>query len=99
MANDDVYRTFTLYTAGILTKEQALEQLKIKKLYDQLVLTSVKALSYLRFVGTVPGVLMVDKKFEAVLTLLVPQVVQLIGENYTVDEIVAAKAFYRSKVY
>ena len=54
MANDDVYRTFTLYTAGILTKEQALEQLKIKKLYDQLVLTSVKALSYLRFVGTVP---------------------------------------------
>ena len=44
----------TLYTAGILTKEQALEQLKIKKLYDQLVLTSVKALSYLRFVGTVP---------------------------------------------
>ena len=50
MANDDVYRTFTLYTAGILTKEQ----LKIKKLYDQLVLTSVKALSYLRFVGTVP---------------------------------------------
>lgn len=54
MANDDVYRTFTLYTAGILTKEQALEQLKIKKLYDQLVLTSVKALSCLRFVGTVP---------------------------------------------
>ena len=54
MANDDVYRTFTLYTAGILTKEQDLEQLKIKKLYDQLVLTSVKALSYLRFVGTVP---------------------------------------------
>ena len=42
---------------------------------------------------------MVDKKFEAVLTLLVPQVVQLIGENYTVDEIVPAKAFYGSKVY
>ena len=42
---------------------------------------------------------MVDKKFEAVLTLLVPQVVQLIGENYTVDEIVAAKAFYKCKVY
>ena len=49
-----MYRTFTFYTAGILTKEQALEQFKIKKLYDQLVLTSVKALSYLRFVGTVP---------------------------------------------
>ena len=54
VANDDVYRAFTLYTAGILTKEQTLEQLKIKKLYNQLVLTSEKALSYLRFVGTVP---------------------------------------------
>ena len=42
------------YTAGVLTKEQTLEQLKIKKLYNQLVLTTKKALSYLRFVGTVP---------------------------------------------
>lgn len=54
VANDDVYRTFTLYTAGVLTKEQTLDQLKIKKLYNQLVLTSEKALSYLQFVGTVP---------------------------------------------
>ena len=53
VANDDVYRTFTLYTAGVLTKEQTLEQLKIKKLYNQLVLTSQRALSYLHFVGTV----------------------------------------------
>lgn len=29
---------------------------------------------------------MADKKFEAILTLLVPQVVQLICENYPVDE-------------
>lgn len=54
VANDDVYRTFTLYTAGVLTKELTLEQLKIKKLYNQLVLTSEKALSYLHFIGTVP---------------------------------------------
>lgn len=54
VANDDVYRTFTLYTAGIFTKEQTLEQLKIKKLYNQLVLTTEKALSHLRFIGTVP---------------------------------------------
>lgn len=53
VANDDVYRIFTLYTAGVLMKEQTLEQLKIKKLYSQLVLTSEKALSYLHFVGTV----------------------------------------------
>ena len=54
VANDDVYATFTLYTAGLLTKEQTLEALKIKKLYNQLVPTSEKALSYLKFVGTLP---------------------------------------------
>lgn len=54
VANDDVYTTFTLYTAGVLTKEQTVEVLKIKKLYNQLVLTSEKALSYLKFAGTVP---------------------------------------------
>lgn len=53
VANDDVYTTFTLYTAGVLTKEQTIEALKVKKLYNQLVLTSTKALSFLRFCGTV----------------------------------------------
>ena len=52
VANDDVYTTFALYAAGVLTKEQTLETLKIKKLYDQLVLSSEKALSYLKFAGT-----------------------------------------------
>ena len=42
---------------------------------------------------------MADKKFEAILTLLVPQVVQLICDNYLVDEIMASKEFYESKVY
>lgn len=54
VADDDVYTTFTLYAAGALTKEQALEALKIKKLYNQLVLSSEKALSYLNYMGIVP---------------------------------------------
>lgn len=54
VANDDVYTTFTLYQAGALTKEQTLEALKIKKLYNQLVFASEDALRYLRFIGTVP---------------------------------------------
>lgn len=54
VANDDVYTTFTLYTAGVLSKEQTIAALKVKKLYNQLVLTSDKALSYLRFMGTIP---------------------------------------------
>lgn len=54
VANDDVYTTFNLYAAGVLSKEQTLENLKIKKLYNQLVLATDKALQYLKFVGTVP---------------------------------------------
>lgn len=53
VADDDVYTTFTLYSAGVLSKEQTVAALKVKKLYNQLVLTSEKALSYLKFMGTV----------------------------------------------
>ena len=42
---------------------------------------------------------MADKKFEAIMTLLVPQVAQLICENDSVDEVTASRAFYESKVY
>ncbi len=42
---------------------------------------------------------MADKKFEAILTLLVPQVVQLICVNYPVDEIAVSREYYESKVY
>ena len=52
VANDDVYTTFTLYAAGVLTREQTLEALKVKKLYNQLVFTTEKALSYLKYIGT-----------------------------------------------
>lgn len=54
VADDDVYTTFALYTAGVLSKEQTVELLKVKKLYNQLVLTTNKALQCLKFVGTVP---------------------------------------------
>ncbi len=42
---------------------------------------------------------MEKKKFEAMLVLLVPQVIHLIVKNYPYDEITAAKEFYNSKVY
>ena len=54
VADDDVYTTFALYQSGALTKEQTLDTLKIKKLYDQMVFTSEKALSFIKFVGTIP---------------------------------------------
>ena len=42
---------------------------------------------------------MADKKFEAILTLLVPQVVDLICKNYPLDEMTASREFYESNVY
>jgi len=42
---------------------------------------------------------MEKKKFEAMLILLVPQVIQLIVANYPYDEVTASKEFYSSKVY
>ncbi len=42
---------------------------------------------------------MEKQKFEAMLMLLVPQVIHLITENYSYDEVSAAKEFYNSRVY
>ena len=50
VANDDFYRTLQVYSAGLLTKKQALEALKIKKLFDQYVFATNKAIKLLKFV-------------------------------------------------
>ena len=42
---------------------------------------------------------MEQKRFEALLILLVPQVTQLITEHYSCDEMTASKEFYSSEVY
>ena len=49
VANDDVYQTFILYSTGVYTKEQTIEALKIKKLYNQYVFTTDRALPFLTF--------------------------------------------------
>ncbi len=49
VANDDVYRTLTLYREGEITKKEALERLKIKHLYNQLVFATAKSLDFIRF--------------------------------------------------
>ena len=49
VANDTIYRVFGLYENGLIDKETALKQLKIQKLYDQVVFCTEEALQYLRF--------------------------------------------------
>lgn len=42
---------------------------------------------------------MEQKKFEAMLILIVPKVIGLITEKSQMDEVTATRAFYESKVY
>ena len=52
VANDDVYRTITLYMTGVLDKKQTLEALKIRKLFNQMVFATEESLKYLHFEGS-----------------------------------------------
>lgn len=52
VANDDVYRTLYLYRSGEITREETMARLKVKKLFDQLVFKSERALGFLRFKGS-----------------------------------------------
>ncbi len=51
VADDTIYRVFGLYEAGLLTREETLKRLKIRKLYDQVTFCTDKALSHLRYIG------------------------------------------------
>lgn len=51
VADDDVYTTFSLYETGVLTRQQTLETLKIRKLFDQMVFATERSLGFLLFVG------------------------------------------------
>ena len=42
---------------------------------------------------------MEQKKFEAMLTLIVPKAIHMTTENYLYAEVTASKEFYDSKVY
>ena len=53
VADDDVYRSFQLYMTGLLSVEQTIEALRIKKLFNQYVFKSDKSLTYLHFVKAI----------------------------------------------
>lgn len=42
---------------------------------------------------------MEQKKFEAMLVLIVPKIIDLIVEQHVTDEVTASRKFYESKVY
>jgi len=49
VANDTLYRTFTLYESGVLTFDETIKRLKTSELFDQLSFHSERALEQLKF--------------------------------------------------
>lgn len=49
VANDTIFKTFIAYQNGILSKQDTIERLRVKKLYNQLVFKTITALEYLSF--------------------------------------------------
>ena len=52
VANDNVYQTIGLYMRGFMSKDATINELRVHKLYDQLVLKSPVAFRYLKFTGS-----------------------------------------------
>lgn len=50
VANDQVYATFAYYESGMISFEMLLDQLKVRKLFDQILFHTERALSRLRYV-------------------------------------------------
>lgn len=55
VANDTIYRTFVAYEEGILTKEETIARLKIRKLYNQMIFSTERALKELSYIGQYGG--------------------------------------------
>ncbi len=52
VANDNVYATIGLYMQGFMSREATINELRVRKLYDQLVFAAPKTFHYLRHVRT-----------------------------------------------
>lgn len=51
VANDTIYRTFVAYEEGILTKEETIARLKVRKLFNQMIFGTEAALKELTYIG------------------------------------------------
>lgn len=50
VANDQVYATFSFYEGGLISFEMLIDQLKVRKLFDQILLHSEEAIRLIKFV-------------------------------------------------
>ena len=51
VANDNVYLSFNLYEAGVITKQELIRRLKAYKLVDQLLFHTERSLATIKYIG------------------------------------------------
>ena len=49
VADDNVYLSIRLFETGVLSEEETIKRLKIRKLYNQILFHNVKSLKYLKY--------------------------------------------------
>ena len=52
VANDNVYATIGLYTQGFMSREAAINELRVRKLYDQIVFATPRVFHFIMHVKT-----------------------------------------------
>ena len=52
VANDNVYTTIGLYMQGFMSREMTISELRVKKLYDQIVFATPRAFRFLKHLST-----------------------------------------------
>ncbi|GHT43483.1 hypothetical protein AGMMS49965_17350 [Bacteroidia bacterium] len=100
VANDKVYRVFNKYSEREITREEALERLKISELYNQVVFKNEKSLKNLHFVTSNR----VDDfdiaiDYTSPLYPIIQELITTIASNYNLNELAAAEQLYNSKLY
>jgi hypothetical protein len=100
VANDKVYRVFNKYAEGEITREVALQQLKISELYNQIVFKNEKSLKNLHFIGSkCVDDFEITIDYTSPLYPIVQELIANISSNYNLNEIAAAEQLYNSKLY
>lgn len=52
VANDNVYTTIGLYQSGFMSKEATIQELRVRKLYNQVVFCRPPSFAFLKYLGT-----------------------------------------------
>ena len=52
VANDNVYMTIGLYMQGFMSREATINELRVRKLYDQYVFATTKSFRFIRHIRT-----------------------------------------------